>query len=316
MRKECTLKGHTAPVNAVAISRTGKFITSGSEDKKVKKWDLQEDILNKTNEFFITSDSRFQVSYTNQSINEVVDLDFSPPKKVLCSLSPKSATDPYYQNKIDYYNVLDAIINNNYSHVSPYNSEIVFSMYSYTLTHVLCFLDKSTDLKALLNPNWVLRSDIFGKSPFYYAITKKFQTCVDILLEYLNNLCENNHFVQFFASVHAIKNDFSLIVANSSKNLIKLLENLLITSSVIFINVSEKLPIYRLMEVPKSTIHDFISFNSELANTEPVLILSTAIPLPTETGAKKTIELLEAIVNAKNNLIFRTPFIQNFIQFH
>ena len=143
--------------------------------------------------------------------------------------------------------MFDVIKSQNFNNLSPRSSNIVFGQYRYTITHVMCYSGQSKNLNTILNDSFILIADIFGKSPFYYAIKKKHQECVDILLEFISSLLleSNSESMRFKSTMHAMRNDFSLIIQNSSSKLPDFLKNLLVTSNIYFAKVDIKdLPIF------------------------------------------------------------------------
>ena len=162
--------------------------------------------------------------------------------------------------------------------------------------------------------NFELQSDIFGKSPFYYSIVKKHQNCIDLLIEFLISF-EDRNISHFQHCCFAIKNDFPLIISNSSLVLPKLLEKLLISSPVIYAKIQKILPLYEFYDLtfPVLSNFDLIREESELEET-PVILQHTACPIASTPGSVHTIELLESIVNCRNNQIFRSPLIQYYIE--
>lgn len=66
-RVERTLAGHSGPVSAVAFSSDGRRITSGSDDKTLKMWDVVQSL--KASKLFRSVLSRHRTYQTDQEIH-------------------------------------------------------------------------------------------------------------------------------------------------------------------------------------------------------------------------------------------------------
>ena len=276
-------------------------------------------------DIIFTECNKFALFYKKKSL--VGFFQFSQSESLFKNVySPQNIWDTYFQKCFRFYNVFDAIKYQNFNNLSPRSSGIVFGQYRYTITHVMCYSGLSKNLKTILNDSFILITDIFGKSPFFYAIKKKHQDCVDILLNFISSLFSDSNFdtQRFIATLHAIKNDFSLIIQNSSNKLPGFLKNVLITSEIFFANVEIKdLPLFYFHSFENPILKDF--FNQEPNNENspekgtkienPIRLQSTAFPMNWSSELKENLEILQSIANCKNEQIFMTPFIQYFIKF-
>ena len=264
---------------SVAITKDGKYIVSGSDDKTIKVWNLEErreqiilvpslrsennvntslEIIDDTNSITFQKKNMLKSFFPNKrkkicllSCSSSIDLDefsgidiriteckkyalfykkksfigffqfFQSQFLLKNSYSPQNIWDPYFQKGFEFYNVFDVIKYQNFNNLSPRSSSVVFGQYRYTITHVLCYSGLSKNLSTILNDSFILITDLFEKSPFFYAIKKKNQECVDILLDFISSLFSELNFEtqRFKATLHAMKNDFSLIIQNSSSKL-------------------------------------------------------------------------------------------------
>ena len=181
----------------------------------------------------------------------------------------------------------------------------------------MCYSGLSKNLNIILNDSFILITDIFGKSPFYYAIKKKHQECVDILLEFISSLLleSNSESMRFKATMHAMRNDFSLIIQNSSSKLPDFLKNLLITSDIYFAKVEIKdLPIFHFHSIDNPILKEFFIQEKKTKIENPIRLQSTAFPVYGSIDSSENLEILQSIANCKNEQIFMTPFIQYFIK--
>ena len=116
----------------------------------------------------------------------------------------------------------------------------------FTLAHYFCFSGSASKLKLLCeNVNFRISVDCFCKSPFYYAILKRRQDCVDLLIEKLEIMRLQNK-ANYEMSIHAIRNDVPLIIKNSPRQLYQLLLGLISSSNLTYAKVSDNLSILQL----------------------------------------------------------------------
>ena len=231
--------------------------------------------------------------------------------------SPQNIWGVYLQKGFKFYNVFDVIKSQNFKNLSPRSSAIVFEKYRYTITHVLCYSGQSEYLKAILTDSFILIIEIFGNSPFFYAIKKKSQECVDILLDFISSLFLYPETLRFKATLQAMKNDFSLIIQNSSIKLYDFLNKLLITSPVFFAKINfNSLPFFHFHARYDCILADFTGQESKNVqeSENPIRLQKTAFGFNCFNKSKENLELLVSIANCKNGQIFKTPFIQYFIK--
>ena len=178
----------------------------------------------------------------------------------------------------------------------------------------MCVLGKDSDLKKVLGSEWSIQCDIFERSPFYYAIASKNQKCVDALIDHIVFLSENSKTL-FISSLFSIRNDFKMIIGNSSKKLHLLLNAILMPSDSVFFNIDEGLlPLHNHSDYQTSAIQDFTATptNDEIYPTQ-LVFMGTSFPIPWQIGSKSNIELLEAILECNNLQIYKCVFVQHFI---
>ena len=211
-------------------------------------------------DIIFTECNKFALFYKKKSL--VGFFQFSQSESLFKNVySPQNIWDTYFQKCFRFYNVFDAIKYQNFNNLSPRSSGIVFGQYRYTITHVMCYSGLSKNLSTILNDSFILMTDIFEKSPFFYAIKKKHHECVDLLLKFISSLLLESNFqsLRFKATMHAMRNDFPLIIQNSSSRLTDFLKNLLITSDIYFAKVAVKdLPIKQHTVYNTFSIHRFI----------------------------------------------------------
>ena len=180
-----------------------------------------------------------------------------------------------------------------------------------SLGHYYSHLGLKGNLQKLVeNQNFLLKADAFYKSPFYYAILKKRQDCVDLLLEGLEIMRVKNR-RNYEESLYAIRNDIVLLISNSPRQLHTLLSNVIASCNQAYARIPGYLPILQLGVAPNCKIEDFPSNGPEEISVE----LQTSIfPLLGGTGSLHNIALLDAIINCKNSQAIRSPVIHHIIE--
>ena len=307
-KEECILLGHTSKIILLLISRNGKYLMSKSLDQIIKIWDIKSkkekilynnsldllDIISiSTNKYYprsiqgyITEDSKFILT-SNTTFIETISLDFVN----------KSANIYPFDTRNFLQNTKTSV-----------NQTV--GQFLYTLAHFNAFTGDKKKLSELVNdPSFVLRTDLFGKSPFYYAIIKQQQGCVDILIKAIASSEKSNIFQQ---SIFALRNDFILLIKNSSKNLHLLTEELIISSSHVFAKMNGiKFPVLQQGISISSNLMDFKQNNSQQI---PVVLQSSRIPILGSFGSIYNTKLLKAIANCKNYRVIKSPIIIFYIE--
>ena len=238
-------------------------------------------------------------------IFEVIKID--PYEKTL-QFFPSIDASVYRDNIIE-YNFLDALESNNFSNLSGEGKNLAYGKLKFTLAHFLCYLGHLSDLqKVVKNPNVCITADALGKSPFYYAYVKRRHDCVDLLLQQLD-VIRGKNLKNYEASIFALRNDISLLIANSSTQLHLLLNNLLKSSKPLYANVTENLPVLKIGFTPSVEIHDFPVGSEEI----PVLLQCSRVPLIGRKGCMHNLILLDAIIKCSNYQALRSPIIEHFV---
>ena len=176
----------------------------------------------------------------------------------------------------------------------------------FTLAHYFCFSGSASKLKLLCeNVNFRISVDCFCKSPFYYAILKRRQDCVDLLIEKLEIMRLQNK-ANYEMSIHAIRNDVPLIIKNSPRQLYQLLLGLISSGSLIYAKIPGDLPILQTGLTPNPRLNDF---SQEGPEEIPVVLQHSRVSLIGENGCSYNLTLLDAIINCKNPQGLRSPII-------
>ena len=204
-REEFTLNGQTNCVLSVGFSGDSKYIVSGFRNNCIKVWDIQEkkEILElcgnmcNSNSFkfswngneFVSEPSAIFSDLQNeilnyQKIKDVhvkISLDYH---NNLYNLCPQYSNDPYFQDFFSFKNVSQLIYENKLEDIPLKNVDIYFSNGMYRPAHIAAFKGDKVALKKWLNPDstLILRTDCYGKSPFFYSISKGNLECSQIIM--------------------------------------------------------------------------------------------------------------------------------------
>ena len=318
-REEFTFSDLMPPIQRIIISADGKYIISKNDDCTVKIWNVKNkkkerfslklhegllkyilEILEIVNcEVVSTLDllvlrSDFGIVRTasihSEDLRFYFDLGANTSKKII----DHSSFACYIRTKTESLTMIGS------EFADRYNGVLRFS-----LAHYFSYSGITFKLKLLFeNANFVIALDAFLKSPFYYAIVKKRQDCIDVLLEKIE-LMRLQDPKNYELSIRAIRNDIPLIIKNSPRQLHQLLLGLISSSSLIYAKIPENLPILQ-SSFTKPHIDDFISIESEDIQ---VILQHSIVPLIGENGCMHNAALLDGIINCKQSQALRSPII-------
>ena len=181
------------------------------------------------------------------------------------------------------------------------------------VAHILSYLGKEEELSNMLSvDNAVIFSDVFGKSPFYYAIINNHNTCAEIVLNFLINSSRDMGSQEMITSMYSLRNDFELIIKSSIIQISKFLKSSILKSKFTFISSSIDIPSskYNFYLMPIS--QDFDGITSYTERTQ-VYFTTFFIPLPIVSGSESSIELTESILNCQDKDILTSAIIKQFI---
>ena len=215
-----------------------------------------------------------------------------------------------------FYNVVDSIKAQDFTNLSSNAFHIGISKCGYSILHILCYYGKFPDLEAFLNRStFDLKCDIFGRSPFFYGIIESNQNCIDALIKYMNSFLQDKNSYKFGISLYAIRNDFLLIIKNSSLYLHILLKNIMVSSDILFAKIPRSLPTYHIFETSIPDLKDFVLQGQQGTIEEnPYIFTRSAFPFMCAPGSYRNYQILQFLIECSNDQIYTTQMIQFLIE--
>ena len=225
-------------------------------------------------------------------------------------LVPYSTLDQYIQPTIPFKNMITCIRNDDYQNLSKESFSLYFSEHMYQVLHILAMKGKGEPLRKWLRPfnDITIKADGFGKSPFFYSIACKNQYCTQLNLSYII-YTKNQQVLE--QSLHAIRNDFFLIIDNSSKQLPNFLSKIFLSTEVELISEPVDFPLFIFSDNYKPNIRNF--HIPEIDKKIPVSFRFTAFPFKGTPFSIENISNLELIRTCTNSKIYETSFIRFYI---
>ncbi|OMJ69001.1 hypothetical protein SteCoe_33390 [Stentor coeruleus] len=257
---------------------------------------------------YSSEDDMFEIEFSDGVISNIKSFD---DNKETLFWEPADNYDNVVQDLASFYSVIDAVKLKTYS-CSENAAEITFTKSKYTLAHIFAYYGQTAYLRNIMNHRFVLKTDIFRHSPVYYGIVKQYQTCVDVILDYLISNASKADSLNYQSSVYALRNDFCLLIRNSSSMLHMFLQNLLVSSKSVFMKTSTRIPEFRF---DNHSIPIYKDFLNSMGQENLVKLQYIPFSLPYILGSNECINFGESLVDCENNAIFSTPAIQYFIQY-
>ena len=310
-------------VEKIIVVNDGKLIISKSFGKVIKIWDFETQ----------KEEKKFSMEQTKNMLNEIVTIQnykltnyrvFSVEDCLILASSYEiidiikiskdalsfSSDLEQWKSQTTKYNFLYYLSPNKPFHIPLGQTNASYGAMNLTLAHLYCHLNYMDNFKKLLtNSNFRLLADRVGRSPFYYAILRKRQDFIDLLLVKIEQLREEKHKL-YDTSIFAISNDLSLIIQNSPKQLHHLLAGIMKASKVAYDKVPKKFPNGKKSSEFSINPNDFIH-NS--CKEVPCIIQCSIFPLIGELGCAHNQDLLEAISKCTNSEALKSTIITQII---
>ncbi|OMJ93875.1 hypothetical protein SteCoe_3067 [Stentor coeruleus] len=321
---EFTLHGHTGMIYGLQLNKTGKQLYSCSIDQVVQVWELSGTEI-KEEQTHPICNYKYKIKCSSTSFGDIteniiiknpndIEMACQENHMLTSEWSPSSSFDSYCHVASVFYNVIDSIKEDSFSYMVPSANSVLISKFKFTLAHIFAFTGKSDLLRAFSIVREFITSDVFGRSPIYYAAKKKHQKCVDAIVEYFIKLFDDPTSAVLHTSLFSIQNDFAILLRNSPLRLGELLKLSLISSTPYFASVTFKLPYIKFNTY--FTPH-VVDFQKEISSIEmiPIYYKYSLFELPYGPGSEKCIELLESVLYCKDTTIFKSTLIQEFINY-
>ena len=331
-REELTLIGHKNLISSVKFFCNDMYIVSGSGDTCLKVWNVQEKRKLFESKGQVLDFNSNDYSWGNGTSISEPDPILSPLQNELLNyqkrnevhvkfdrrffdslnqLSPQYSIDPYFQDFIKFNHVSRLINKNKLGNISPEAADVFFSSAMYRPTHVAALIGDKNTLKNWFHPgsNLIIKADLYGKSPFFYSILRGNQECTQVMMEYFISL-KSSKKQQLEASMHSIRNDFQLIIKNSSSLLPEFINKILIQSDHVEVPETQNFPYLKTENVFTPNIN---SFNFPKDSKKILAIIKySAFSIDIVQYSLENISMLESIRDCKNNKIFECFFIREF----
>ena len=317
---ELAITSYTSGILSVALTHDGRYLLSSASDRILKLWKMSEPVADfslktlssKPYLSVYTPDNEYELVYLYGKLDSVVKTENS--SKIAVEMGITDIFDPYYQNLLTFYNVIESLRNDIFDNLLPDSANIIFSRFSYSVLHVLSFKGNAKAIQNLLNDKVVITADYFGKSPLFYALVRQNQGCVDLILEFLISLSESKDKSRISTCFSVISNDLAMIISNSSKKLHLLLKSCLIPTEPTFARVNRLLPMFKYNDKFLPIATDFVGEPPRTIPLVPVVMKYTPFKLPSLLGSQGSIEFLESVMECSNTDIYKVHLIQYLIQ--
>lgn len=322
MRITNVLECHTLDVISLQITSDDKFIISGSLDKNVIIWNVEERrpvIIYKghtgyVNLLEITSDSKYLISGSIDTTIKIWNIgefvldenNISNSNEVIIAGSQSPLFDTIFNQKLIKLKLPNSSM-----------TEIIIYPMKINILHIYSFYEMPKHLKKALGLKTPITRDFFKKSPLTYAIEKKSHICIEVILNYMVNLEDKKIFAH---SLHAIRDDFINLFYCKTEYLVPLIEKIMIKSENDSINIHAKpiksLPINKLSPYFEINSSDFVVENIKQNFEKEVKVQYWTSYLSWNflSGTTSSKEFLRAIYDCSNYEIYQTSFIQELIK--
>lgn len=335
-REEFTFRGHTNSVYSVEFSADSKFIVSGSEDKNIIVWNVKDKHIGLSlSETITNSNSKAELLENkyirsepspkfSQIINDLLEFQISKNSQIsvdnnffssLALITPQFKRDPYFQSLFPFKYALNCIYEKKLSSIPLSSLDFYFSTGMYRPTHVAGFNGDKLALKNWLqvDSQLILRADAYGKSPLFYTISNKHQDCTQIIMEYIISLKSPQNVI-LENSLHSVRNDFTLIIKNSSNLLPDFINKILLTSEYKTIPETANFPQTILQPLCYPILEKFELL--ENSREMPAIIKFSAFAVDSGQYSYENINFLESIRDCTNDKIFECFFIKEYIDYN
>lgn len=300
------LKVHRRRVQSLNLSPDGTLLVSGGTDKRVLVINLEE--KNVESILKVHSGSVRSAGITN-------DMKFIVSASEDCSLKVWDRTENYNTGINSVGSDFDQFffLVNLYKGTCPHHKQCMMTVSNFRLTygHLYCYKGNHQMLELALNHGLDLRKDALGNSPLNYALNRRAQSAVDVIINFLVNLQD---FRKFLRLTWNLRSDFESLLRNRSSFLPDFMEKVFYISNqphlVKYGVPLKKLPILIYENENSIEVGKFIDTNCHDKSQE-VLIEFRILPFPVSavSGSEASIQMLKNIMNNENREIVRSRVV-------
>ncbi|OMJ88813.1 hypothetical protein SteCoe_9203 [Stentor coeruleus] len=354
------IEANSGMIDTISLSPDQKYLVAGDRNNKIYLWDWEEKRLIKTfhahsdfvrclnfssnGEYFISASNDQSVMIWNLFEERQELALFGHSSSVRCcllSLDMKYGISGDYNNEIfiwdlekvntlELADVRDPIESYLFlartkmkTPVSQNCYKGVLSPLRINLAHIYAYLGYDKQLNEALKLGTEIIVDLDNHSPLHYALERRSQDCIDVILKYMVEISVSN-IEKFLNFAHALEDEFQSLLENSSEQLEDFLD-------CIFYKVQDitnfAIPKYTLPKLLYSTHSRIkpehfviesqeITADSKAADSKEAPIEFRSLPFPIHyyKGSTGSIALLESICNCPNQRILRTNFVKTFVR--
>lgn len=344
----------SAMINTIAISSDNSFLALGCRDKCAYLWDWKEKVLLNTfarhtgwvQGVFFSNDEQSLVTAGMDTIARVWNTteerleyelkghtssvrwaEFTKDGKYIITVGHDKLVNIWdIQNigeleladiggPIDSFLYLTAIEKK--TKPEKFNSKALFSPLKVNIAHIYCYLDRPELLREAFEIGVDIRRDNNGNSPLHYALVRKSQGCIDIILEFLTKL-KSKDFKLFLNYSYALRGDLEPLLHNYSEFLPDFLEAIFfkISDTISFAGPRYMLPHLHYSKGRRLDPYNFVFHPYESNGTIEVPVQFKTMPFPISyvRGSTGSMELLDSIMNCTNKQILQSEFVKTYIR--
>lgn len=307
-----TFKVASGNVNSLRFLKDSVHFVSGSGDFIVRVWNCVEQRLEVALAGHMGSVKGISVS---NNMNKVYSGCFKKQLKIwdLENVSQLELVD--VSSVMDSYVYFSLVKHKDFPPNFLFKSN--FSKLKINLLHYYCYLGLKKPLSKALKDGLPIKLDDDLRSPLYYAITRKSQTCVDTVLVFMIQLRKEN-LKLFLSYSNALRDDFPLLLENPSSYLEDFFDVLFykIPGIIKFGVPIVSLPALSYTDSKWIDTKHFVNEGDADSSTKELIIEFKTLPFPIDCvqGSSGSIDIIDSITLTRNSKILRTELVTTYIR--
>lgn len=207
--------------------------------------------------------------------------------------------------------IVNALESDDFRFIGLSHFDTFIGSHNFTIFHFLAYLGQVDVIERNMEKSVLpIFADYFGRSPIYYAAKQKHWKIIDLIVNNLIRIAKTGDKSSWISNFWAIRNDFVIIIENSSYILESFLHYSLInlSSQTKFASTSSYCTFQHCF---KPSFSDFITDQS--FRPKPLQLKSSIFKLPCKLGSKKCYSLLTSILNSSDTSIYNALLVTSFI---